>query len=587
MQAGRHRHMLADSQRRGPDPGGTSPKLLPLLPRCPSLRMLPVYDNLLLPPLHLQALPHRSPMVPSLTSNQRSLKRGPCPHLRRLSTQTMHLWTQHGRDWQSRTSQASSTRTTSEPAQKLKDTHTVRPALENKDSDPKVKIKRKKAAGSKSSRASKLSRRAGPARPLTNTANSSKQAASSTEVMDPDYRPDPAKRPRIVSPWLEPMSKAAERYMRPCFLYPMQPRCSLRHLWPPPRQNCPHCEPVKQKLTAALLFPYTLCANLRQVVSAPHHARPTSAFNPPNHMHHCPSTRCTAVPGPKSGSNPIAGHIPKASSYLLLFCMPILRGASVRITEPRVGGAVDRHPPEAIRWQPLHATNTAKPFGLSLNEAPHLKAIRKRSLFRALRRLDRTGRTTYRGHRFTLPLADISPRTPPRSIRPQLDGRARPRLHVMSWNAGGLSSDRYQQLLLWLQGPGKHLHVVAVQETHWRHDASYKVPGWHAYHFPCSATDKSAGILILVNQLLYPPHKVQLTCLVKGRLIHLRLELSPSAYSLSTPLCRQCSAQRPGGSESRPGTTLEGVDQSSSQPLWFPLSQLSPTTRRLQHRSLS
>ena len=420
--------------------------------------------------------------------------------------------------------------------------------------------------------------------------------------------------------------------MRPCFLYPMQPRCSLRHLWLPPRQNCPHCErvllppprlplkhallplsvgtststlcspmpawrspslfryytkvrlsptapprainwyvphhvclgkhlrtarfrqsiprrrrrvravhvhqrsrsqhawilTVKQKLTAALLFPYTLYANLHQRVSVPHYARPTSAFNPPNHMYHCPSTRCTAVPGPKSGSNPIAGHIPKASSYLLLFCMPILRGASVRITEPRVGGAVDRHPPEAIRWQPLHATNTAKPFGLSLNEAPNLKAIRKRSLFRALRRLDRTGSTTYRGHRFTLPLADISPRTPPRSIRPQLDGRARPRLHVMSWNAGGLSSDRYQQLLLWLQGPGKHLHVVAVQETHWRHDASYKVPGWHAYHFPCSATDKSAGILILVNQLLYPPHKVQLTCLVEGRLIHLRLELNPS-----------------------------------------------------------
>ena len=217
---------------------------------------------------------------------------------------------------------------------------------------------------------------------------------------------------------------------------------------------------VKQKLMATFLFPHSLCAILLQIVSAPRHARLTLAFNPPNRMHHCPSTRCTAVPGPKSGSNPIAGHIPKASSYLLLFCMPILRGASVRITEPRVGGTVDRHPPEAIRWQPLHATNTAKPFGLSLNEAPNLKAIRKRSLFRALRRLDRTGSTTYRGHRFTLPLADISPRTPPRSTCPQLDGRAR-RLHVMSWNAGGLSSDRYQQLLLWLQGPGKHLHVVA------------------------------------------------------------------------------------------------------------------------------
>ena len=147
-------------------------------------------------------------------------------------------------------------------------------------------------------------------------------------------------------------------------------------------------------------------------------------------MHHCPAIRCTAVPGPKSGSNPSAGHIPKASSYLLLLCTPILRGASVRITEPRVGGTVGRHPPEAKHWHSLHVTATAKPFGLSFNEAPNLKAIRKRSLFRALRRLDRTGNTTYRGHRFTLPLTDAPSCAPPRCTRPHSDGRTQPRIHV-------------------------------------------------------------------------------------------------------------------------------------------------------------
>ena len=255
---------------------------------------------------------------------------------------------------------------------------------------------------------------------------------------------------------------------------------------------------------------------------------PISFTDPTHRKHQRPFNSCTAVPGPKSGSNPPAGHKPKASSYLLLLYLSIFRGASVRITEPRVGGPVDRHPPEAIHWHPLHATATEKPFGLSIDEAPNLKAIRKRSLFRALRRLDRTGNTTYRGHRFTLPLANVSPPRPSQSTCSHQDSRARPRFHVMTWNAGGLSSDRYQQLLLWLQGPGRHLHVVAIQETHWRHDASYKVQGWHAYHFPCSASDKSAGILILVNQRLYPPHKVQLTCLVEGRLVHLRLELNPS-----------------------------------------------------------
>ena len=152
MQASRHRLMLADSQRRGPDPGGTSPKLLPLLPRCPSLRMLPVYDNLLLPP-------------PTSTSVALQVSYGAKPDQQSEAAQTGALPspppsidaddapadTARPRDWQSRTSQASSTRTTSEPAQELKDTHTVRQALENTDSDPKVKIKRKRAAGSKSS----------------------------------------------------------------------------------------------------------------------------------------------------------------------------------------------------------------------------------------------------------------------------------------------------------------------------------------------------------------------------------------------------------------------------------------------------
>ena len=376
------------------------------------------------------------------------------------------------------------------------------------DANPQLKSRHPRGAGTRTSKGTKPSRQATSTRSSKGASSSSrKRTATSMEIMDPDFRPDPATRPKIVSPWLDPMPKTAERYMILRFLNSMH----SRHCLPQPVLVNPHC-PV---LYASSILPSPRLTPRRDCLRL-------SALIPEASLH------STAVPGPKSGSNPPAGHKPKASSYLLLLYLSIFRGASVRITEPRVGGPVDRQPPEAIHWHPLHATATAKPFGLSINEAPNLKAIRKRSLFRALRRLDRTGNTTYRGHRFTLPLANVSPPRPSQSTSSHQDSRARPRFHVMTWNAGGLSSDRYQQLLLWLQGPGRHLHVVAIQETHWRHDASYKVQGWHAFHFPCSASDKSAGILILVNQRLYPPHKVQLTCLVEGRLVHLRLELNPS-----------------------------------------------------------
>ena len=450
-----------------------------------------------------------------------------------------------------------------------------------KDSDRKTTHKKERAEGVKKSKGSRSSRRTPSTRSSAIASSSSrKRTTSSTEIMDPDFRPDPAKRPKIVSPWLEPMPKDTARCMLLRTLASGSSRSGLQQYMLPYRLSC--LRPTLLTVTRprplpwiAFLMPsaktsalsissltlslgsaprlchftrvrnslanpspsaadrrvlYSLClgkrlrtARFRQSIPrrqrrfrpvhtiywsgpqpawlftvsrkliatlylflsprAPEQREPIIPLrtllnrlrNPPQTKHHCPATRCTAVPGPKSGSNPTTGHMPKASSYLLLLCTPILRGASVRITEPRVGGTVDRHPPEAIHWHTPQATATAKPFGLSFNEAPNLKAIRKRSLLRALRRLDRTGNTTYRGHRFVLPLVDTQSCTPPRCILSHPTGRAQPRIHVMSWNAGGLSSDRYQQLLLWLQGPGKHLHIVAVQETHWRHDATFPV----------------------------------------------------------------------------------------------------------------
>ena len=493
------------------------------------------------------------------------------------------------------------------------------------DCDPKTKSKHRRATGAKTPKGTKLSRQATSTRSSKAPSSTSrKRAASSTEIMDPDFRPDPAKRPKIVSPWLEPMSKAAQRYMTSSSFHSMhsllslqQPvltsqYCSIWHAVPTfliPRLTSrnvfqifsaktpnlslwdlvpatgslphPHCQtqvrapqgdsfsvttrhvprslclgkhlriarfrqslprrrrrprighvhywsgpwpawllPVSKTLLSAFSFWRSLCVTEFETVQMPSPALPAPTRDLSNRSHQCPSTRCTAVPGPKSGSNPPAGYKPKASSYLLLLYLSIFRGASVRITEPRVGGSVDRHPPEAIHWHSLHATAAAKPFGLSLNEAPNLKAIRKRSLFRALRRLDRTGNTTYRGHRFTLPLANAPPQY-------EAAGPGRASTSCRGMQAGypvtAISSYYY----------GFRVRASTSMSLPYRRLTGATMPvikckaGTHIIS-PCSANDKSAGILILVNQRLYPPHKVQLTCLVDGRLIHLRLELNPS-----------------------------------------------------------
>ena len=160
--------------------------------------------------------------------------------------------------------------------------------------------------------------------------------------------------------------------------------------------------------------------------------------------------------------------------------MQLHKSASVKVTEPRVGALLIVKP---YTGTPIKQTLRRSPFGLSLTSNPYTaKAVQKRSLLRALRRLDRTGTTNFRGHRFVNP--DFRPpETAARKTAPS-SARQSPRIHILTWNAGGLSSDRYQQLILWLQRPDIHLHVVAVQETCWRSDNQFQIQGWLAFHTP-------------------------------------------------------------------------------------------------------
>ncbi|CAE7737850.1 unnamed protein product, partial [Symbiodinium sp. CCMP2456] len=150
-------------------------------------------------------------------------------------------------------------------------------------------------------------------------------------------------------------------------------------------------------------------------------------------------------------------------------------------------------------------TVNAKPFDLSLN----------------------TGRTVY---------AAAGPAQQDRSTPDDLPTESPPplsrrspvpsRFHYLSWNAGGFSSSRYQQLGLWLQQRAQHLSLVAIQETHWSSDWTFRTHGWNAFHSP--STDRVSGILILLNMRFFRPDRIQFCELIQGRLVHVRLEGEPS-----------------------------------------------------------
>lgn len=76
--------------------------------------------------------------------------------------------------------------------------------------------------------------------------------------------------------------------------------------------------------------------------------------------------------------------------------------------------------------------------------------------------------------------------------RDHIDYQPLPDLHVpkkklklFSWNAGGLSSERYWELLRWIDG--QQFDVAIVQESRWAHDGEWQLPRWSVIH---TASDK-------------------------------------------------------------------------------------------------
>ncbi|CAE7723534.1 unnamed protein product [Symbiodinium sp. CCMP2592] len=168
----------------------------------------------------------------------------------------------------------------------------------------------------------------------------------------------------------------------------------------------------------------------------------------------------------------------------------------------------------------------------SILQAPsdaHATGI-KRAYNRAVRRAQASPLqgTFYRGRWCSFRAPVLSPQ-PRMDRRPQLHAAApasAARLLHVSYNAGGLTGESYQELMQWLAQlpPEQCPMIVHIQETHWSHDQEYSTPGWHIISSACSSP-KAGGLLTLVSAQLCSANQISSSSRVAGRLLHVRIDL--------------------------------------------------------------
>ena len=183
----------------------------------------------------------------------------------------------------------------------------------------------------------------------------------------------------------------------------------------------------------------------------------------------------------------------------------------------------------------------------------------KRAYNRAVRRAAAHPQqgTYYRGRWHCLSNSQarvLSPQSP-RLMRRDLSQSSHhaPRLHVATYNAGGLPTDAYHELLVKLREMPRSTRpsVVHVQESHWKSDLEYQTEGWLVIS-SASPSPMAGGLITLVNTDHYSPDQVAFSAPIPGRLLHTRIQVGETAVDsvnlyqkvLHTSLSRQEQGQQ-------------------------------------------
>ena len=243
--------------------------------------------------------------------------------------------------------------------------------------------------------------------------------------------------------------------------------------------------------------------------------------------------------GPKSQGQPL----------FVLSCFLRFLISQGGLVDARVGGKVTNPSgAETISFLQL-PTRSAKPSEF-YNPGPvtpahstvyeQLSRTGKRSFHRALRRATRDGSTFYRGRLHTVQSLGINSESSPSphpcpirrlvpTRRPSGSSSPSARWRAVSWNAGGLSSDRLAEIEQWLQrceDRGSPVQICILLETHWGFDSEWMMKSYHALHGGLNR--KQAGILVLIHKTFIASQGIRSASIVPGRLLQIRLDTEPA-----------------------------------------------------------
>ena len=162
----------------------------------------------------------------------------------------------------------------------------------------------------------------------------------------------------------------------------------------------------------------------------------------------------------------------------------------------------------------------------------------KRSYRRAYFRARRDGWTFYRGQLLTMPQLGRQLRhhadsgiTWPKTM-PPLPGTRTKRAAVFTWNAGGLGTEIYQDLVAWLHT--QKVDIAMIQGTRWTGEATWRSNGYSVIK---SGEDpgKSAvhtGLLVFISERVCTFEDISYSPIDPGRILHVKCKTGHNSIDL-------------------------------------------------------
>ena len=153
----------------------------------------------------------------------------------------------------------------------------------------------------------------------------------------------------------------------------------------------------------------------------------------------------------------------------------------------------------------------------------------KRSFARAMKRLQKTGFCIYRGNVHVRPPEVMTSPVVPKLQRPSAPRVKGPRLSCISWNGGGLTSEAYNELLVWLSI--HQIDVCFIQGTRWAFDEPWESHGFALIPTPHQVGGHD-GLLTIIRTQLCPPSAISHVIVLAGRIQHVRCHLAQITLDL-------------------------------------------------------